>query len=385
MDRSAFRSTKRGRIRRTLEGYDAFFPEFLPRSLTYSETTVNRLDEAVAAVHRLGGASRLLPNPELFLSPYARIEAVLSSRIEGTQTTVHDLLRFEVKGDKNELVDDDTREVWNYRQALDHGYERLATLPISLRLIREMHEILLRSIRGRHQAPGDFRETQNWIGPPGCTLSTASFVPPPVSELGPLLADVEKFLHERNMPALITLAMAHYQFEVIHPFLDGNGRIGRLLIPLVLAERQILQWPMLPLSVYFEQHRTAYYDLLMLVSTDGDFTPWFDFFLTGVAEQARAAEDRAVRLVDLQKEMRERLLEAKAPLSALRLADQLLSTPYTTASSVGALLGVSPPTANKAIAKLVELDILFEVTGQPRYRFYYASHVFDAVYGRDGS
>jgi Fic family protein len=380
MDRTAFTSSSRTVVRKTLEGYDAFFPEPLPRTLEYAESTVIALDRAVAAVHRLAGASRLIPNPEILLGPYVRLEAVLSSRIEGTQATVNDLLRYEA-AERRDPSQGDVEEVLNYRRALDHGIARLAQLPLSLRLIREMHGILLEDVRGQHQTPGEFRRSPNWIGPPGCTLSTATFVPPPPDEVGPLLSDLEQFLHDDHLPALIALAMAHYQFEAIHPFLDGNGRIGRLLVPLVLAQRGILQWPLLYLSIYFEQHRSRYYDLLLHVSQAGDFTPWFDFFLEGVARQAGDAEERAVRLVDLQKELRETLLESRAPLNALRLAELLLAQPYVTASWVERTLGVTNPTAQKAIRTLEGQGILIEVTGQPRYRLYYAPRLFDAVYG----
>ncbi|HVF74875.1 MAG TPA: Fic family protein [Acidimicrobiales bacterium] len=377
MDRSSFATTSRGVIRRTLEGYDAFYPERLPRVIGYSSLTVKRLEEAVAGVHRLAGASRLIPDPMVLLGPYVRLEAVLSSRIEGTEATVHDLLKFEADDDAR----GDVREVWNYQRALDHGMKRLVDFPLSLRLIREMHAILLDGVRGGHQAPGEFRKTQNWIGAPGCTLTTATFVPPPPEELGALLADLERFLHEDDLPALVTLALAHYQFEAIHPFLDGNGRIGRLLVPLVCAARGILRWPMLYVSAYFEEHRSAYYDRLLAVSRTGDFGPWLDFFLTAIAVQARDAEERAVRLVDLQRSLREGLLASRASVNAVRLAETLLSQPYLTAAMAQRFLEVTNPTAQKAIRALEDRGILVEVTGQSRYRIWQAPSIIDAVYG----
>ncbi|MGH2760851.1 MAG: Fic family protein [Actinomycetota bacterium] len=378
MDIGAFRSQARGTVRKTLEGYSAFFPTILPRSIDYQEATVHKLNDAVAAIHRLGGASRLLPTADLLSLPYVRLEAVLSSRIEGTQTSVHDLLRFEA--DPQAQPDRDVREVVNYTAALRRGFARLRDLPLSLRLIREMHAVLFEGVPGA-QSPGQFRTSQNWIGPPGSTLDTATFIPPPPEELGPLLSDLEAFLHERERPALMSLAMAHYQFEVIHPFLDGNGRVGRLLIPLVLAERQILSSPLLALSIYFDQHRSEYFDLLMSVSTTGEFDPWLQFFFDGVREQATAAEERTVRLVDLQKELHASLLAAKVSNASLRLADHLLSNPFLTARRARQVLNVTPPTAHAAIAKLEELQILEEITGQARNRVYLARGILDAVYG----
>lgn len=377
MDRASFADSTRGIVRRTLDGYDAFYLQPLPRGLDYSALTIKRIEEAVASVHRLAGASRLIPDPAVLLGPYVRLEAVLSSRIEGTEATVHDLLKFEADDEPR----GDVREVWNYHRALDHGMHRLNDLPLSLRLIREMHAILLEGVRGQHQTPGEFRRSQNWIGAPGCTLTTATYVPPPHDEIGPLLADFERFLHEDELPTLVTLAMAHYQFEAIHPFLDGNGRIGRLLVPLVCAARGILRWPMLYVSAYFEEHRSAYYDHLLNVSRTGDFGPWLDFFLTAIAVQARDAEERAVRLVDLQRHLREELLGSRASVNAVRLAETLLNRPYVTAPMAQRLLGVTNPTAQKAIRTLEDRGILVEATGQSRYRLWHAPRILEAVYG----
>lgn len=380
MDPRAIRSKDRGTVRKTLEGYHAFFPHPLPRHVEYAPSTVHRLNDAVAAVHRLGGASRLLPNPDLLSAPYIREEAVLSSRIEGTQATVHDLLLFEA--DPDAPTARDVREVANYARALRHAFKQLDDLPLSVRLFRDMHRILFEGVPGA-QTPGELRRSQNWIGPPGCTLETATFVPPPAEEMGPPLSDLESFLHERELPPLIALAMAHYQFEAIHPFLDGNGRVGRLLIPLLLAERAILRWPLLPLSTYLERHRAEYYEHLFAVSATGDFTPWFDFFLEGVREQAAAAEERAVELVDVQQRLRNRLLEERAPNSCLRLADHLLANPVVTARRTIDDLGVSPPTAHASIRRLEELGVLREITGRQRYRIYVADDVLQAVYKQE--
>lgn len=380
MDRTAFVSTRLGTVRRTLEGYEAFYPAGLPRRLEYSAETVNMLAEATAAVHRLAGASRLLPSPDLLMGPYIRLEAVLSSRIEGTQTTMGQLLLFQAAEEAEQAVGD-MREVLNYIDALNFALERLETLPVSLRLLRETHAILMNGVRGEHATPGEFRRTQNWIGNPASTLQNAKFIPPPVDHMMDSLSDLEAFLHERDLPDLVTLALAHYQFETIHPFLDGNGRIGRLLIPLVLAERGILPRPMLYLSAYFERRRAQYYELLFSTSAAGDVEPWLLFFLEGIATQSRDAEDRTVRLVDLLQKNREALMADGVSVNVVRLAEQLLDRPFVTATQVQRDLGVSFPTAQKAIEHLVDRGILVEITGQQRNRIYHSPEVFDIVYG----
>lgn len=381
MDLSAFRSPALGVVRKTLEGYHAYYPAPIPRALDYEPVTVNKLAEATAALNRLAGVSRLLPSPDILMGPYIRIEAVLSSKIEGTQTSVGELLLFEADDPDAGSPDGDLQEVLNYKRALDHALRALERLPLSLRLIRETHEILLSGVRGEGMTPGEFRRSQNWIGPPGSTLTTAKFVPPPVDAMQDALADLERFLHEDDLPNLVSLALVHYQFETIHPFLDGNGRIGRLLVPLALCQRGVLDRPMLYLSAYFERHRSTYYHLLLETSATGDLAPWVDFFLDGVAHQSRDAEERAVRLVDLQRNIREELLEAKATNTTLRLAESLLDRPFVTAKRMTKQLDVSFPTAQKAIDALVEHDILAEVTGQKRNRMYLSRRIYDAVYG----
>lgn len=317
------------------------------------------------------------------MGPYVRLEAVLSSKIEGTQTSISELLLFEA-ADGDVSPEGDLREVLNYTQALDHALKALDRLPLSLRLIRETHAILMSGVRGEAMTPGEFRRSQNWIGPPGSTLSTARFVPPPVEAMNEALADLERFLHEDDLPNLVALALAHYQFETIHPFVDGNGRIGRLLVPLSLCQRGVLDRPMLYLSVFFERHRSQYYHLLFETSATGDPIPWINFFLDGVAQQSRDAEERTVRLVDLQRDVREQLLGAKVTNTALRLAESLLDRPYVTAMRVARQFAVTPPTAHKAIASLVDQGMLTEVTGRKRDRVYMSPRIMDAVYGVDG-
>ncbi len=385
MDLDAFTSDALGAPRKTLEGYHAFFPASIPREIQYEASTVGKLADATAALHRLAGASRLLPSPEILMGPYVRIEAVLSSKIEGTQTSVNELLLFEAEDHDPTEARGDMREVVNHTRALNFAMDRLTELPLSLRLLRETHGILLDGVRGETQTPGEFRTSQNWIGPPGCTLESATFVPPPVDAMKDALSDLEQFLHEDSMPDLVALAIAHYQFETIHPFLDGNGRIGRLLIPLALCQRGVLEQPMLYLSAYFERHRTRYYDLLFSTSATGDLTPWLDFFLDGVQQQSVDAEERTVRLVDLQRSIREELLEHNATNTTLRLAESLLDRPYVTAKRVTQVYDVTFPTAQKAIDALVDHGILEEITGQKRNRMYASPRLLAAVYGLDSN
>lgn len=376
----AFTSTERGIARRTVDGYVAFFPEPVPRQVNLPQDVMVLLDEATGAVHRLGGVGRLIPNPHLLIGPHLRLEAVLSSRIEGTKTDVSQLLRYEAGQKPPPEEADDAREVRNYVVAMEHGLHRVrGGFPISVRLLREMHELLLSGVRGQHRRPGELRSSPVWIG--GNTLTDAVFVPPPPPEMGAALADLESFLHGHDLPLLVQLAYAHYQFEVIHPFLDGNGRIGRLLIPLMLVLRGALPEPLLYLSAFFEQHRSEYYDHLLLTSQRGDLMPWLRFFLHGVRQQARDAEERTVRLVELQHGMRNDLLAEGRPNSVIRLAEHLFSTPIITAARAEALLGVTRPTAHAAIDALVERGDLHEVTGRERGRIYEAPRIFDAVYG----
>lgn len=376
----AFQSTERGVARTTVDGYVAFFPEPVPRQIQLPQEVMVLLDEATGAVHRLGGVGRLIPNPHLLIGPHLRIEAVLSSRIEGTETDVSQLLRYEAGQQPPADEADDAREVRNYVVAMEHGLRRVrGGFPVSIRLLREMHELLLDGVRGQHRRPGELRSSPVWIG--GNTLTDAVFVPPPPREMNMALTDLERFLHEHGLPLLVQLAFAHYQFEAIHPFLDGNGRIGRLLIPLMLVLRGALPEPLLYLSAYFEQHRSEYYDHLLITSQRGDLTPWLRFFLHGVRRQARDAEERTVRLVELQHKMRSELLDEGRPNSVVRLAEHLFSTPILTAPRVESLLSVTRPTAHSAIDALVERGDLHEVTGRERGRIYEAPRIFDAVYG----
>ena len=376
----AFTSTERGQVRKTPEGYWAFVPAAAPRRLSLSDEVVKLLDEATGAVHRLGGVGRLIPNPHLLIGPHLRLEAVLSSRIEGTKTDVGQLLRFEAGQVPSADAADDATEVTNYIVAMEHGLTRVRDgFPISVRLFREMHELLLQGARGEHRRPGELRKSPVWLG--GATLDDAVFVPPPPDDMRDALSDLEKFLHESDLPLLVQLAIAHYQFEVIHPFLDGNGRIGRLMIPLMLVLRDALPQPLLYLSAFFEQHRSEYHDHLLITSQRGDLMPWIAFFLRGVRQQARDSEERTVRLVELQHQLRNQLLDEGRPNSVIRLAEQLFAAPVVTAARVEAMIDVTRPTAQAAIDALVERGDLTEITGRTRGRVYEAGAIFEAVYG----
>lgn len=380
MQPDAFPSADRGAVRKTLEGYWAFYPEPLPRRIDLPSDVVGLLDEATGAVHRLGGVGRLLPNPHLLIGPHLRIEAVLSSRIEGTKTDVPQLLRLEAGQTPPPNEADDAREAANCVTAMEHGLRRVREgLPMSMRLLCEVHGHLLARARGRHRRPGEVRTSPNWIG--GAAVADAAFVPPPPDEMNKALTDWEFFLHEESMPLLVQLALAHYQFEVIHPFLDGNGRIGRLMIPLMLVMRGALTQPLLYMSAFFEQHRSRYYDLLLLTSQNGDLLPWIRFFLEGVRRQARDAEERTVRLVELQHRLFNELLAEKRPASVVRLAEHLFTVPWITPSRTAQILDASRQTAYTAIYTLVERGDLIEVGSRKRNRIYTAPRIYEAVYG----
>ena len=337
---------------------------------------LTRLSLAERALGRLDGITMLLPRQELFLYMYVRKEAVLSSQIEGTQSTLTDLLRFETEAQSGQPIDD-IREVSNYVDAMMYGLDRLGTLPLSLRLVREMHDRLLQSGRGSAQRPGEFRRSQNWIG--GTRPGNALFVPPPPSELDACLEALEAFMHEdrSGLPPLIKAGLLHVQFETIHPFLDGNGRIGRLLVTLFLCVNQVLRSPLLYLSLYLKTHRTDYYRLLQAVRERGDWEAWLEFFLDGVAETANQAFKAATLIVQLFKDDRERITtRSERAGSALRVHDLLQQNPFVTAGLLVARTGLTAPTVNAVLVDLVRLDIVEEVTGRRRGRvFGYRSYL----------
>jgi Fic family protein len=359
--------------------YESFVPDPLPPAIEWTSGVVTLLSAADRALGQLSGLGRNLPNPHLLIGLFTRREAVLSSRIEGTQALLSDLVLFEA-APENEPRIPDVREVANYVRALEHGLAVQTTLPMSLRLIRQMHALLMEGVRGQERDPGQFRRTQNWIGPPGSTIATATFVPPPPDELPGTLGAFEQYLHARSdLPPIVRLALIHYQFEAIHPFLDGNGRIGRLLITLLLCMERVLPGPLLYLSAYFERHRQAYYDGLLGVSRAGMWTEWIEFFLRGVSEQAMDAVERAARLLAMQGDFRRLLSAPRASVLQLRLVDLLFTSPALTASRVAKTLGVTARSAQLNIDKLVAVGILREVTGRKRGRVYLAESILRAI------
>jgi Fic family protein len=381
LNRADFRDPKAGTLVETPGGYLAFVPAHLPPDLTYEPDLVLALSRADAALSELSGLGRRLPNPHLLIAPYVRREAVLSSRIEGTTASVSDLLLDEIEDDHPDSADADVREVRQYVEALEYGIVRLRDLPLSLRLVCEMHERLMRGVRGGHATPGEFRRSQNWIGPAGSTPSTAPYVPPPPDRLMDTLSNWELFLHERGrFPDLIQCALMHEQFEAIHPFLDGNGRLGRLLISLFLIERGRLSQPVLYLSAYFEARRRDYYEALQHVRTDGDWTGWLRFFLAGVEETAKEAVRHAARIMDLHDSLRQDLRQKP---HAVTLVEALFANPFVTISRAAQLLNVSYPTARQVVAYLQTEGLLEEISGRAWRRMYVARPILEAFENRD--
>ncbi|MBN2608492.1 MAG: Fic family protein [Candidatus Fermentibacteraceae bacterium] len=368
-----------GRIIRTPLDYWAYVPASLEPPIELNMALIRRLSDADRAVSELAGVARTLPNPHLLIGPFMRQEAVISSKIEGTQASFSDLLYFEAARIKEDQVPD-VREVANYVKAMEYGLSRLNDLPMSLRLIKELHSILMDGVRGYRSTPGEFRRSQNWIGPPGCSLSGASYVPPPVNEMKDALSDLECYFHtETDTPPLLRLAMIHYQFESIHPFLDGNGRIGRLLTALQLVAYDLLPQPLLYLSAFFERNRDQYYDLLLDVSRKGAWETWIMFFLHAVEVQSKDAVTRSDRLLDLWQGYRDRLQEARASALLLQLVDYLFEFPAVTNPMATKKLGVTPRSTQLNIEKLIASGILEEITGQKRNRLYVAKEIINII------
>ena len=354
-------------------GYRAFIPSPLPPTppVVMDDAMQQALSLADRALGRLDGSIRTLPNPDLFVFMYVRKEAVLSSQIEGTQSSLNDLLEAEAAIFDAERPRD-VDEVLNYVRAMNYGLARLDTLPLSVRLIREIHQQLLEGVRGGNKQPGALRQTQNWIGPAGCTLNNATFVPPPPQQVPQVLGDLEIFLHEERLPALVTIGLAHAQFETIHPFLDGNGRVGRLLIAFLLYQREILHKPVLYLSHYFKRNRAEYYERLQAVRDQGDWEGWLRFFLAGVHKVAQEATDTARKIVDLREHHRQLITQhfGRVTGNALKVLEHLYERPIISVNDIMQLTGVTFPPASRVMQKLVEHGLLTETTGQARNRLF---------------
>lgn len=388
MNPEAFRSSTSGLVRRFPAGYYAFIPHALPPKLDWSPALINALSQADRSIGELAGLERTLLNPYLLVLPFIRREAVLSSRIEGTLASLSDLYAYEALqlSFLEPPLDDlrrqnDVHEVHNYVRALDYGLQRLATLPISLRLLRELHAHLMDDVRGQERTPGEFRRSQNWIGAPGNTLATAVYVPPPVFEMEAALDQLEKFMHAPNdIPPLIRLGLIHYQFEAIHPFLDGNGRVGRLLMTLLLCNWEILKQPLLYLSAYFERNRQSYYDHLLAVSQTGAWEEWLVFILNGIDLQARDAVQRIDRLQALHEAYRYQISQrTRVAAGLLQVIDLLFARPLFTINQVAAELHMSYQTVWRHIARLEEVGLIREMTGYARNRIYCADAILQAI------
>lgn len=379
MEREAFTNSLTGKIIDTRKGYFAFIPNPLPPKVSYDDSFVQLLSEANRNMGNLNGIGTQLPNPALLIIPYVRKEAVLSSRIEGTQTSLSELFYFEAARkdqQKKEAGRTDVLEVLNYVKAIDYGIKRLESLPISLRLIKELHAILMKGARGQHLTPGEFRRSQNWIGPGGCTLNDATFVPPPVEEMKEALSDLEKFIHGKStVDGLIQCAAIHYQFEAIHPFLDGNGRIGRLLTILFLCEREYLKYPLLYLSAYFERNRNQYYERLLGVSQKGDWLGWIKFFLKAIADESRNAIDNSKAVLTLLDSYRRRVEQKRPSMYVFKLLDLISRNPYISIPRAAIMLKTSFHTAKAAIEKLQSMNILTETTDKARGKIYCAEEL----------
>jgi len=361
-------------------GYRAFLPAPLPpdppvRLEGELQALLSRADRALG---RLDGSIQTLPHPDLFVAMYVRKEAVLSSQIEGTQSSLEDVLAAEARVLSADRPDD-VDEVFNYVGAMNHGLERLPSLPVSARLIREIHERLLTGVREQHRSPGELRTTQNWIGPGGCTLAEATFVPPPPHEVPRLLGELEGFLHDESpLPLLVRIGLAHVQFETIHPFLDGNGRVGRLLITFLLCEKQVLLKPVLYLSHYFKRHRQQYYDHLQAVRDHGAWEQWLVFFLTGVVEVSQQATETARRVLSLRERHRQLITDAfgRAAGNGHRVLEHLYQHPIVAVTEVRDLIETSYPSANSLVSQFETHGVLHEMTGQKRHRrFVYRDYV----------
>ncbi|MCX6058632.1 MAG: Fic family protein [Chloroflexi bacterium] len=380
MNPNDFRSPEAGQVILTQNGYHAFIPVPLPPNLVWSLPLIFALSEAERDLSRLAALAGAFPFPRLLIQPFMRREAVLSSRIEGTRATLAELYTYESTQLSFLELWDDVREVHNYVTALDYGLERLKTLPISLRLIREIHEKLMHGVRGGNLTPGEFRRTQNWIGPAGSTIMTATYVPPPVDEMNQALGDLEKFIHtSTEIPVLARAAMIHYQFEALHPFLDGNGRVGRLLMALLFTEWNILSQPLLNLSVYFERYRQEYYDNLLNVSQRGDWEAWLRFFLRGVSSQAQDSLVRMQRLEAIRTKYEPLVKSDRNSKRMGAVLDFLFARPILSAKQLAESVGMPFKTARQYIEKLAKASILREVTGNARNQIYRADEIFGAM------
>lgn len=359
--------------------YWYYVPNPLPPQIDLDWDLANLLSEANIKLGELSGAGQLLPNRHILIGPFIRREAVMSSRIENIKSGLDQLFLYEVnKIETPEMPD--VQELANYVDAMEYGIKRMQKLPVSSRLICEMHKVLMRGVRGEQATPGLMRTTQNWIGKPGCTLMDATYVPPQVPEMKECFSELERYIHSKaKEPHLIQCALVHYQFEAIHPFVDGNGRIGRLLIVLMLMEKEVLSQPLLYISDYFERHRDTYYELLLNVSQQGDWNNWITFFLEGICEQSVDALLTIQRLLNLREQYRELALGTRVPKVVNTLVEHLFSTPIVSVSELAKEWEETFTTVQRGVDYLVEKGILREMTGRQRNRLFIADDILNII------
>jgi len=382
MKRSDFTQDAPGKIVKTSTGYHAFIPASLPPKIKWSDHLLSLLSKADRSIAQLSEVGAAFPAPHVVVRPFIRWEAVVSSRIEGTRTSLQELFTYEAR--QLPLFENpEAHEVHNYVKALDFGLERVGSLPISQRLIREVHTQLMEGVRREYATPGEFRRSQNWIGGPGATIETASYVPPPVEEMLVCLSDLEKYIHSRSdMPPLIRIGLIHYQFEAIHPFLDGNGRVGRLLISLLLSAWDLLPQPLLYLSAYFEVHRQDYYDQLLSVSQKGTWEAWLEYFLEGVNQQARESTARLRILGDIRLKFEEIISPERTRITLAQAVDFLMGQPIITVTQLQDGIGLNNfVTAQRYVSRLIELGILRQLGGQARNRLFVADEIYNGIEG----
>jgi len=380
MDSEDFKSSSAGRCIKTLQGYWAFVPTPLPPPLAHDDELIKLLSDADRLLGELSGTGRVLKNPYLLIAPYIRREAVSSSKIEGTRSSLSDLFFYEASAVKRPKIPD-VKEVHNYVLSMEKGIELLEKLPISTRLIYELHATLMGGVRGEHGTPGELRRSQNWIGPPGCTLNEAVFVPPPVDEMHAALSEWEKYVNsEAKEPLLLQAALMHYQFEAIHPFIDGNGRIGRLLITLFLYQKSALTQPLLYLSEFFEKYRDDYYRRLLLVSQNGDWLEWFKFFIHGVVTMSEDALVNAKNILDLYDKYMQIINKAKrVPDITHRLLEETFTSPLISISRLSKQWRASFNSVKTGVLRMESLGILQEITGKRRNKLYTSNELLKLI------
>lgn len=358
--------------------YLSFMPEKLPPKFDYSSSLVLALSKADSTISKLSGAGLLLPNPNLLIVPYLKKEALSSSRIEGTRISLSDYFLSEAKGIKKEDIE--ATEVGNYIKAINYALKNIETYPITLNLIKEMHKRLMEGVRGDELLPGNFRPVQNWIGQKNTKIKDATFVPPPKEEVEKLMRELIDYLNTNDeMPLLIKCALMHYQFETIHPFCDGNGRIGRSLITLYLCKKNKISKPLLYASDYFEKHRREYYDILLTTNKTGKFENWIKFFLEAIKVQSEDALERTIKIQKLREEYRGKTKNHKQASNLLNVIDNLFLNPFVQIKQIASVLEVTYPTAKKAVDNLVNLTILKSVNGVERNKLFVAHEILNAV------